>query len=489
MDSLRRSRREEQQRIREFGTGGGGAEAVHRFTAGDDKIDCGADFRHTKGRITREQNTEQCIALIDYDALDDDEISFRAGDVINVTGKGTASGFWEGYVVISAPPVLATAELSDAEHSSSLLHSSTASLSSLHPQQRSTCGLFPNCLVTSNMRFRYSLSHYALQNVALCLYAYQATGDGEMSFVAGDIITAVRPSSSPGWWYGVKSSGPTWVAPSAAKASSSPMAASARFADPAAAINSSASWAEGKAQTTIGAAPQGNARARGVHSKDEERLFPTNFVTCDVVQVNFNFTGRQPHELSCKVGDVIQMHRRWNDGWWEGSLRGHRGIFPSNYTIPNIATTAPPLFCARCRTIFPSNVFYSTCAMCAAEQRVEDAMMQAMEAYVRGEATELDLFAGVDISLHTSAEGASDGDAGLDGALRQSSREASRGDSRNLTRGSSTSSPSTCSDRGTSCPRQRQRQRGGRVSSQTRVSLLTEKDMADLASNRVKLME
>ncbi|TPP46346.1 Variant SH3 domain family protein [Leishmania donovani] len=482
MHSSRRSRRGEQQQTREFSTSASGAvEVVLRFAAADEKTNRGAGIHAKADRVASEHKTEQCIALIDYHALDDDEISFRAGDVINVTGKGTASGFWEGYVATPVSPALATAELSDAEHSSSLSHSPSASLLSPQPQQRCTRGLFPNCLVTSNMRLKHSLSHYALQNVALCLYAYQATGDGEMSFVHGDVITAVRPSSSPGWWYGVKSGGPAWVAPGTA--------ASNRFVDPAAATDFSESRAVRKTQATMDAALQGGTTAPAGDGKGEERLFPTNFVTCDVVQANFSFAGRQPHELSCKVGDIIQVHRRWNDGWWEGSLRGRRGIFPSNYTIPNITTTAPPLFCARCRTVYASSMFYSTCATCMAEERVEDAMMQAVEAYVRGEATELDLFANVDIGLHTPSEASSvnDGEVSVDGALRQSSREASHDDSRNLTRGLSVVIPSTCNDGGTS--RRRQCRRSGSRPSEARVSLLTEKDMADLASNRVKLME
>lgn len=482
MNSLRRSRREEREQTRQSSTSASGVvEAVLRFAADDDKANRGAGSRAKADRVASEHKTEQCIALIDYHALDDDEISFRAGDVINVTEKGTASGFWEGYVATPVSPALAAAELSDAQQSSSLSHSPSASLQLPQPQERCTRGLFPNCLVTSNMRLKHSLSHYALQNVALCLYAYQATSDSEISFAHGDVITAVRPSSSPGWWYGVKSSGPAWVAPGAA--------APNRFVDPAAATDSSASRAARNTKATMDAAPQEGTTAPAGDGKDEARLFPTNFVTCDVVQANFSFTGRQPHELSCKVGDIIQVHRRWNDGWWEGSLRGRRGIFPSNYTIPNITTTAPPLFCARCRTVYASSIFYSACATCMAEERVEDAMMQAVEAYVRGETAELDIFANVNIDLHTPSEASSakDGEVSVDGAFRQSSCAANHDDSRSLTRGLSTVIPSTCNDGGTS--RRPQRRRGDSRPSEARASLLTEKDTADLASNRVKLME
>ncbi|KAG5466783.1 hypothetical protein LSCM1_00960 [Leishmania martiniquensis] len=485
MDSLRQSRREGPQKIREHSV----VEAAPRSDSDDDRISRGAGSHAKSDRTASELNTEQCIALADYVALDDDEISFKAGDVINVTGKGSASGFWEGYVVTSASPALAAAVHSGTDHMGSLSHYLAAPLPVSHTQRLCRRGLFPNCFVTSNMRFKSSLLQYAFQNVALCLYAYQATGEEELSFVAGDVITAVRPSSSPGWWYGVKSSGPAWVAPSASTASSSPAVTSARFADPMAVTDSSASGAERKKQATVSAAPQRASSMSSGHGKGKELLFPTNFVTCDVVQASFDFTGRQPHELSFEAGDIIQVHRRWNDGWWEGSLRGRRGIFPSNYTIPNITTTAPPLFCARCRTIFASSMFHSTCATCAAEERVEDAMMQALETYGRGETAELDLFAGVGIGLRSSSEGCSfdDSDVGVGGALKESLCTASHGKSCDCARRYENIHSSSTDDGRMSC--RHQRRRGGSASCQYRVPLLTEKDMALLASSRAKPME
>ncbi|KAG5492619.1 hypothetical protein JKF63_01198 [Porcisia hertigi] len=490
MNSLRRSPRERRYPIGEPGIDAGDtAEAAPGCGGADSRTSRGTGSGAKPHHAPSEQSTEQCIALIDYDALHDDELSFRAGDVINVTGKGSASGFWEGYVVNTTSSAVATAEPSSAENSNSLLHFSGASWLPPHSRRCSTRGFFPNCLVTSNMGLQYAMSHSVAQNVALCLYPYNAIGEGEMSFVVGDVITAVRPSSSPGWWYGIKSSGPVWVAPSRTRVSPLPAAASTRFADPAAAAASSSSHTERKVQTFVDASPRDGTGTLADHGKEEERLFPTNFVTCDVVQVRFDFTSRQPHELSCRSGDVIQVHRRWNDGWWEGTLRGRRGIFPSNYTIPNITTTTPPLFCARCRTIFASFLFPSTCATCAAEERVEGAMVQAMEAYLRGETTELDLFAKVDIRLTTFSETscANVGDARGDGAPSDFSHEVSIGTSHNRRRGSTTSTASTCDGEGLS--RQRHPGHRGSVPPEARVPLLTEKDIADLACNRVKLIE
>lgn len=445
-------------------------------------------------RPANERLVEQCIALIDYDALTTDEISFRAGDVINVTGKGSASGFWEGHVAVPTLPAMATVEAgSDSERDASLS-------SSVHPRSRPPHGLFPNCLVTSNMRFKSSLTNNACQNVALCLYTYHASGEGEMSFAPGDVITALRPSASPGWWYGTKSAGPAWRAPSAAAdakaaragAALSPTPSSPRFANPATAAAAASDGDGSVAQT-----------AASLLRDPQELLFPTNFVTCDVVLITFNFVGRQAHELSCRSGDVVQVHRRWNDGWWEGSLGDRRGIFPSNYSVPNMCTTSPPLFCSRCRSVYPSNTFQSTCATCAAEEHIEDIMLQSLEAYVRGETATYDLFAGIDIGPLNDADGpsnvdernadllvkAASGDEDLVGSsIGKTDTSVRKENSIATPRAAAAVGSASARSRGHGSVAENLEFQGS-TRPRARATLLTDKDLAELASNRVKLME
>ncbi|KPA86140.1 hypothetical protein ABB37_00391 [Leptomonas pyrrhocoris] len=412
-----------------------------------------------------ERPVEQCIALIDYDALNADEISFRAGDVINVIGKGSASGFWEGYVAVPTIPAIATLETSSDNERD-------ASASSAHAPH-SLRGLFPNCLVTSNMRFKSTMVNYVFQNVALCLYTYQARGEGEMSFAPGDTITALRPSASPGWWYGTKSNGPTWTAPpvraETTKTASPSLKSVQRFADPATGGNEHGSATSSAATSSASANPV-------------ELLFPTNFVTCDVVLIIFKFAGRQAHELSCKAGDVVQVHRRWNDGWWEGSLRERRGIFPSNYSVPNICTTSPPLFCARCRSVYSSNTFQSTCATCAAEEHVEDIMLQSLDAYTKGVMPVYNLFAGIDIGPLNEGDGVGGGKQGEADASKAAAADADRQSMGKLRTAVTSARSDRRSSAGIHAPL-------GAAPSLPRATLLTEKDLADLASNRVKLME
>lgn len=380
-----------------------------------------------------------------------DELSFRRGDVITVTAKGTASGFWEGYVAIPAPTITkgdgqATFTVKQAEDTRG-----TAASSSSHSPGKNGVGAFPNCFVTSNLRLRLTQS-YGFQNRAMCLYAYTAMNETEMSLSPGEIVTATRPSASPGWWYGVK---------------------------------------EEKSNAATATLGTSSGNGAGPHPSSSELLFPTNFVVCDIVQAIFRFDGKLSHEVSCRPGDVIRLHRRWNDGWWEGTLSGQRGIFPSNYTVPNICTTTPPLFCPRCRTVFATSLFETDCAVCAAERGVEESMMRALQAYVDGKMEKLDLFAYVDVDPCTCTTVARKPPHAEQAERRHqrgriAEREAS-GVSTTCGGDAPDSGQRLSSDQDCSSAEPRATVASGRVP--RRRALLTEKDVADLTSGRVKFTE
>ncbi|EPY34791.1 hypothetical protein STCU_01311 [Strigomonas culicis] len=281
---------------------------------------------------------ERCVALVDYAALTSDEISFHAGDVISVTAKGGYSGFWQGHVL-------------HCPHAGRTASSPTGRGSSRAdgPAQK---GLFLSCFVTSNVQGLQSPFIDTFVNKAVCLYDSPPLGDQEtqkaaadtMAFRKNDILTVLAPSAHPGWWYGV---------------------------------NETARWREA-------AAPR----------PAEIRLFPTNFVSCRIVLAVYEFVAAaagadsKQKEVGCLPGDVLLLHRQWNDGWWEGTRCGFfplppaegraaavppatrerlearraaaaagapcvnpRGIFPSNYTTPNLCTTRPLFFCQKCKQI------------------------------------------------------------------------------------------------------------------------------------------
>lgn len=50
-----------------------------------------------------------------------------------------------------------------------------------------------------------------------------------------------------------------------------------------------------------------------------------------LVKARFAFQQTNEDELSFSKGDIIIVTRQEDGGWWEGSLKGKSGWFPSNY--------------------------------------------------------------------------------------------------------------------------------------------------------------
>ncbi|XP_048461207.1 rho guanine nucleotide exchange factor 6-like [Rhincodon typus] len=61
-----------------------------------------------------------------------------------------------------------------------------------------------------------------------------------------------------------------------------------------------------------------------------------------VVKAKFNFKQTNEDELSFSKGDILYVTRVEDGGWWEGSLKGKSGWFPSNY-VREIKPSDKPL--------------------------------------------------------------------------------------------------------------------------------------------------
>ncbi|KAJ3100076.1 hypothetical protein HDU97_002512 [Phlyctochytrium planicorne] len=51
----------------------------------------------------------------------------------------------------------------------------------------------------------------------------------------------------------------------------------------------------------------------------------------EIVIAAHDYITEEPTCLSFRKGDFIYVHGRDQSGWWDGSVRGNRGWFPSNY--------------------------------------------------------------------------------------------------------------------------------------------------------------
>ncbi|KAJ3056601.1 Unconventional myosin-Ie [Rhizophlyctis rosea] len=48
----------------------------------------------------------------------------------------------------------------------------------------------------------------------------------------------------------------------------------------------------------------------------------------------YDYDASEADELSFKAGDIIAVVSKEDEGWWTGTLRGKKGLFPANYTEP-----------------------------------------------------------------------------------------------------------------------------------------------------------
>ncbi|XP_074134727.1 rho guanine nucleotide exchange factor 6 isoform X3 [Sminthopsis crassicaudata] len=82
-------------------------------------------------------------------------------------------------------------------------------------------------------------------------------------------------------------------------------------------------------QTNLPGAVSNSAPALRRHSKAAEMTENGNHLL--VVKARFNFKQTNEDELSVCKGDIIYVTRVEEGGWWEGTLNGKTGWFPSNY--------------------------------------------------------------------------------------------------------------------------------------------------------------
>ncbi|XP_051648549.1 rho guanine nucleotide exchange factor 6 isoform X2 [Manacus candei] len=103
---------------------------------------------------------------------------------------------------------------------------------------------------------------------------------------------------------------------------------------------SSRSSAAGDPQTESNGTTSQSARVLRRQSKPVEMT--ENGSHQLVVKARFNFKQTNEDELSVNKGDIIYVTRVEEGGWWEGTLNGKTGWFPSNY-VREIKSTDKPL--------------------------------------------------------------------------------------------------------------------------------------------------
>jgi len=53
--------------------------------------------------------------------------------------------------------------------------------------------------------------------------------------------------------------------------------------------------------------------------------------------VEYNYVAQEEDELTLRKGDIITGIKMMLGGWWEGTLRDKRGMFPDNFVkVPRV---------------------------------------------------------------------------------------------------------------------------------------------------------
>uniref|UniRef100_A0A8C9MJZ6 Rac/Cdc42 guanine nucleotide exchange factor 6 n=1 Tax=Serinus canaria TaxID=9135 RepID=A0A8C9MJZ6_SERCA len=85
-----------------------------------------------------------------------------------------------------------------------------------------------------------------------------------------------------------------------------------------------------------------NKATEGKKKRSSSVVLSKHFFHQLVVKARFNFKQTNEDELSVNKGDIIYVTRVEEGGWWEGTLNGKTGWFPSNY-VREIKSTDKPL--------------------------------------------------------------------------------------------------------------------------------------------------
>ncbi|XP_033635307.1 SH3 domain-containing kinase-binding protein 1-like isoform X3 [Asterias rubens] len=150
---------------------------------------------------------------------------------------------------------------------------------------------------------------------AVVTFDYEATQDDELTLKEGQIITNINMMEE-GWWEGelngqrglfpdnfveLKKAVPEKAVPEKAAA----VRAKAPTPPPPEAVN-------GESQEVL--RREGSEKRKAIRAK-----------------VVFSYVPQKDDEIGLQVDEVISVTSQPEDGWWEGVLRGKKGMFPSNF--------------------------------------------------------------------------------------------------------------------------------------------------------------
>ncbi|KAJ3023281.1 Intersectin 1 (SH3 domain protein) [Thoreauomyces humboldtii] len=253
--------------------------------------------------------SRQVKAIYDFNATDEGELNFKAGDMIDVLDTGgdfSDEAWWEGRVARTGesgqfPTVFTQGWQALQQQQSSVMNSQNASMASL--ARAATSSHRMSIIDTGAASRRTSaiparpVSSVPAQPRARAMYVYEATCDGELSMEIGDIVVITNKNTgSDAWWEG---EGP-----------------------------------QGKGQFPVNyveeihdaapSAPQPPAPSKRLSIVRPAAAHPQ-------AKALYDYIASADDEIGFKAGDIISLTDATDSDWYVGELHGQSGAFPANY--------------------------------------------------------------------------------------------------------------------------------------------------------------
>ncbi|KAI9101180.1 hypothetical protein DFS34DRAFT_613427 [Phlyctochytrium arcticum] len=250
--------------------------------------------------------TRTVKALYDFNATDDGELSFAAGDTIEILDTGndfTDEAWWEGRLSRTKEtgqfPVVFTQGWQDVQMSGSI-----SSLPRMPTVTATVVARTASVSDTSSVGRLSSVGGRASTitpkyTKARALYAYESTCEGELSMSVGDIITVTNKNTgSDAWWEGEGPLGKGQFPVNYVEAIDEPATL----------------------QPTASLPPTRTSTVHSAYTPPSQQ-----------VKALYDYSASEADEISFSAGDVIKLTSSSDPDWWQGELKGRAGAFPANY--------------------------------------------------------------------------------------------------------------------------------------------------------------
>ncbi|XP_051737895.1 SH3 domain-containing kinase-binding protein 1 isoform X3 [Ctenopharyngodon idella] len=169
---------------------------------------------------------------------------------------------------------------------------------------------------------------------AIVEFDYQAQHDDELTIAVGDIISNIRKDEG-GWWEGELDGRRGLFPDNFVREIKKDLKKEVKKESSLAGSKSDLSNGSASPKSEPSLRPAKKERDVGFQRKCEPLVFSRvlgEAIRKKRCKAAFSYTPQNDDELELKIGDVIEVLGEVEEGWWEGTLNGKTGMFPSNFT-------------------------------------------------------------------------------------------------------------------------------------------------------------